>query len=45
MKHNKWQHIHDINTFACEDGEVYLSGTDEKGRELKNIYKNIICQN
>ena len=41
MKHNKWQHIHDINTFACEDGEVYLSGTDEKGRELTIVLNAI----
>ncbi len=30
----KYKNLHDINTFACSDNEVYLSGSDENGKEL-----------
>tara|TARA_R100000742_G_C4200364_1_gene29653 strand:- start:192 stop:374 length:183 start_codon:yes stop_codon:yes gene_type:complete len=30
----KYKNLHDINTFACSDNEVYLSGTDENGKDL-----------
>lgn len=30
----KYKNLHDINTFACSDNEVYLSGTDENGEDL-----------
>ena len=26
--------MNDINTFQCCDGEVYLRGTDEKGKDF-----------
>ena len=26
--------IHDINTFACSDNEVYLAGKDENGKDF-----------
>ena len=29
--------IHDINTFACSDNEIYLSGIDENGENLTII--------
>ena len=30
----KYKNLHDINTFACSDNEIYLSGTDENGEDL-----------
>tara|TARA_R100000773_G_C4158669_1_gene77518 strand:+ start:361 stop:543 length:183 start_codon:yes stop_codon:yes gene_type:complete len=30
----KYKNLHDINTFACSDNEVYLSGKDENGKDL-----------
>jgi|TARA_R100000084_G_C4643077_1_gene144992 hypothetical protein len=30
----KYKNLHDINSFACHDNEVYLSGTDENGNNL-----------
>tara|TARA_R100000900_G_scaffold119956_1_gene94614 strand:- start:220 stop:402 length:183 start_codon:yes stop_codon:yes gene_type:complete len=30
----KYKNLHDINTFSCSDNEVYLSGTDENGKDL-----------
>mgnify|MGYP003116408549 CR=1 FL=1 len=30
----KYKNLHDINTFACTDNEVYLSGLDENGKDL-----------
>ena len=30
----KYKNLHDINTFACSDNEVYLSGTDENGKDF-----------
>tara|TARA_R110002051_G_scaffold177777_2_gene247616 strand:- start:10163 stop:10345 length:183 start_codon:yes stop_codon:yes gene_type:complete len=30
----KYKNLHDINTFSCSDNEVYLSGTDEDGKDL-----------
>ena len=30
----KYKNLHDINTFACSDNEIYLSGTDENGKDL-----------
>ena len=29
-----YKNLHDINTFACLDNEIYLSGTDENGENL-----------
>tara|TARA_R110000765_G_C18559280_1_gene563435 strand:+ start:66 stop:248 length:183 start_codon:yes stop_codon:yes gene_type:complete len=29
-----YKNLHDINTFACSDNEVNLSGTDEDGKDL-----------
>jgi hypothetical protein len=29
-----YKNLHDINTFACSDNEIYLSGTDENGEDL-----------
>jgi hypothetical protein len=33
----KYKNLHDINTFACSDNEVYLSGKDENGKDLTII--------
>ena len=30
----KYKNLHDINTFACSDNEVYLAGKDENGKDL-----------
>ena len=30
----KYKNLHEINTFSCSDNEVYLSGTDEEGKDL-----------
>ena len=30
----KYKNLHDINTFACSNNEIYLSGTDEEGKDL-----------
>tara|TARA_R100000781_G_scaffold120_1_gene135 strand:+ start:794 stop:976 length:183 start_codon:yes stop_codon:yes gene_type:complete len=30
----KTKRIHDINTFACSDNEVYLVGKDEHGEDF-----------
>ena len=32
-----YKNLHDINTFACSDNEVYLSGKDENGKDLTII--------
>jgi hypothetical protein len=29
-----YKHLHDINTFACNLNEIYLSGSDEHGEPL-----------
>jgi hypothetical protein len=29
-----YKSLHYINTFSCSDNEVYLSGTDENGKDL-----------
>ena len=29
-----YKNLHDINTFACSDNEVYFSGIDENGKEF-----------
>ena len=29
-----YKHLHDINTFACNENEIYLSGSDEHGEPL-----------
>ena len=34
MKYMKYKNLHDINGFSCFDNEVYLSGTDEDGKDL-----------
>ena len=33
----KYKNLHDINTFACHDGEVMLSGKDEEGEPFTII--------
>ena len=33
--------IHDINTFACSDNELYLSGTDEYGQDITLVFNAI----
>ena len=30
----EYKNLHDINTFSCSDNEIYLSGTDEEGKDL-----------
>ena len=30
----RYKNLHDINTFACSDNEIYLSGKDEEGKDL-----------
>ena len=30
----KTKRLHDINTFACSDNEVYLSGKDERLKDF-----------
>ena len=30
----KYKNLHDINTFACSDNEVYLSGKDENLKDF-----------
>tara|TARA_Y100000361_G_C11120176_1_gene322764 strand:- start:472 stop:654 length:183 start_codon:yes stop_codon:yes gene_type:complete len=30
----KYKNLHDINTFACSDNEVLLSGKDEQGEDF-----------
>ena len=34
MKEMNYKHLHDINTFACNENEIYLSGSDEHGEPL-----------
>tara|TARA_R100000664_G_C2674942_1_gene85383 strand:+ start:420 stop:602 length:183 start_codon:yes stop_codon:yes gene_type:complete len=29
-----YKNLHDINTFACSDNEVYLAGKDEHGKDF-----------
>tara|TARA_R100000781_G_scaffold114704_1_gene86249 strand:+ start:1993 stop:2205 length:213 start_codon:yes stop_codon:yes gene_type:complete len=33
--------IHDINTFACSDNELYLSGKDQYGQDITLIFNAI----
>ena len=33
----RYKNLHDIDTFACSDGEVWLSGKDEEGEPLTVI--------
>ncbi len=30
----QYKNLHDINTFACSDNEVLLTGKDENGKDL-----------
>tara|TARA_R110001592_G_scaffold269282_4_gene535609 strand:+ start:1436 stop:1612 length:177 start_codon:yes stop_codon:yes gene_type:complete len=32
--------MHDINTFHCTDGEIYLSGKDEKGDDITIVFSS-----
>jgi ABC-type nitrate/sulfonate/bicarbonate transport system ATPase subunit len=34
----KYKNLHDINTFACSDGEIYLSGKDEDGENVTIVF-------
>lgn len=36
-----YKNLHDINTFACSDNEIYLSGTDENGEDLTIVLNAI----
>ena len=29
-----WKNLHDINTFQCCEGELYLRGKDEQGKDF-----------
>ena len=33
----RYKNLHDIDTFACNDGEVWLSGKDEDGEPFTII--------
>ena len=33
--------IHDINTFACSDNELYLGGKDEYGQDITLVFNAI----
>ena len=33
-----YKNLHDINTFSCSDGEVYLSGKDERGEDTTIVF-------
>jgi len=33
----KYKNLHDINTFACSDNEVLLTGKDQNGKDLTII--------
>ena len=33
----RYKNLHDIDTFACNDGEVWLSGKDEEGQPFTVI--------
>jgi hypothetical protein len=37
----EYKNLHDINTFACSDNEIYLSGTDENGDDLTIVLNAI----
>ena len=30
----KYKNIHDLNTFACNDNEILISGKDENGEDI-----------
>ena len=32
------KNLHDINTFACSNGELYLSGKDENGEDMTIVF-------
>ena len=36
-----YKHLHDINTFACNDNEIYLGGLDENGDNLTVVLNAI----
>ena len=33
-----WKNLHDINTFQCCEGELYLRGTDEYGKDFQVVF-------
>ena len=37
----KYKNLHDINSYQCHRNEVYLSGTDENGKELTIVFDTI----
>ena len=37
----EYKNLHNINTFACSDNEIYLSGTDENGDDLTIVLNAI----
>ena len=41
MDKMKYKNLHDINTFSCSDNEIYLSGTDEEGKDLTIVLNAI----
>ena len=36
-----YKNLHDINTFSCSNNEIYLSGTDEDGKDFTIILNGI----
>ena len=36
-----YKNLHDINTFSCSDNEIYLSGTDEEGKDFTIVLNSI----
>tara|TARA_R110001599_G_scaffold57827_1_gene159272 strand:- start:2056 stop:2247 length:192 start_codon:yes stop_codon:yes gene_type:complete len=41
MKNMRYKNLHDINTFACSDNEIYLSGLDEDGENITIVLNAI----
>jgi hypothetical protein len=33
-----YKNLHNINTFSCSDGEIYLSGQDENGEDITIVF-------
>jgi hypothetical protein len=36
-----YKNLHEINTFSCSNNEIYLSGTDEDGKDFTIILNGI----
>tara|TARA_R100000306_G_C4340889_1_gene125159 strand:- start:386 stop:610 length:225 start_codon:yes stop_codon:yes gene_type:complete len=37
----KWTNIHDVNSFACKENEIYLSGKNEYGEDITIVLNTI----